>query len=154
MACAVEKKRGFGASSRFGRMNWSGGGRKVRHSVSAAIEMLECAFAGAEVGDNSEYQALPTPILKSPLDYYAFSIPVGQTLDVSVPIFDDGPGSLNWTVSSSNSSVVSFASSSGTLNAESSGDIQLIIGSSTAASGLYTLTLSSGQEISLYLSIF
>jgi hypothetical protein len=115
---------------------------------------VETQFTGAQDHTPSEGM-LPTPLLQTP--NYAFSLTVlaGQHGELSLPILDDGVSALRWSATSSSSSLT-FLSSSGSINAESSGNAVLVIDTSTAGSGTYTVTISDGgqeKEISIYLNV-
>jgi len=115
---------------------------------------VEPQFTGAQDDTPSE-GSLPAQLLQTP---FAFTLaaPAGQYIELSLPILDDGASALSWSATSSSSSLT-FLASSGSIDPESSGSAVLLIDTSTAGSGTYTVTISDGgqeKKISIYLTVF
>jgi hypothetical protein len=117
---------------------------------------VDAQFNGEQVGNTFTTGSLPTPLLQVP--YYVFTVaaPAGQNILLNLPIFDDGASALGWSATSS-SFALTFQSSTGSANAESLGGAGLLINTSVATPGTYTVTISDGgqeKKISIYLTVF
>jgi hypothetical protein len=125
--------------------------------VGFSTDYEEVQFEGSQSGTPSTVlSTLPASTLETPNNTYTLADPAGSNLELFLPIFGDGPSTLDWTASVSGTGL-SFESSSGSVNPDGTGNAVLLLDTSTATSGTYTVTLSDGtntRTISIYLTVF
>jgi hypothetical protein len=114
--------------------------------TSNATTMLLSGNTYENVGTNY-YSGTITPVLDTPYETYALTIPHGTSASLAILLSNDGASSLNWNGSSS-TSWLTLQNFSGTISAESSADPLVNIGSLSAGSYSATLTFTVGSQVS------